>query len=104
VTRTLAISIEPIVDEVGDRSASGSYLVAFDKATGDLLGQVEVDTNLHGGPMTYVHEGRQYILVAGGGESPGPGVPVEAVARPNAERPPRPPPRRAELVAFALPK
>ncbi len=105
VTKTLVVSIEPIVDELGDRTANGSRVVAFDKATGELLGQVEVDVNLHGGPMTYMHEGRQYILIAAGGERPGPGVPVEAVAVAGAVRPTRrEPPRKAELLAFALPR
>ena len=128
VTKTLVISIEPIVDEpglrgneqdanqsdrpsaggrmeLGDRSANGSYLVAFDKATGELLAQVEVDRSLHGGPMTYMHEGRQYILIAGGGERPGPGAPIEATAIADAPaRPKRQPPRKSELLAFALPE
>jgi len=89
----------------GDRSADGSYLVAFDKATGELLAQLEVDRSLHGGPMTYMHEGRQYILIAGGGERPGPGPSIAKTA--IADAPPRPrrqPPRKAELVAFALPE
>ena len=105
VTRTLVVSIEPILDELGDRAATGSYLDAFDKATGELLAQVEVDRALHSSPMTYMHEGRQYILVAGGGERPGPGVPVEATAAVGAAPPPpRQPPRKSELLAFALPE
>ena len=105
VTKTLIVSIEPIVDELGDRSADGSYLVAFDKATGDLLAQLEVDRSLHGGPMTYMHEGRQYILVAGGGERPGPGPSIASTAIADAPPPPpRPPPRKSELLAFALPE
>ncbi len=128
VTKTLVVSIEPIVDEpglrgneqdanqsdrpsaggrmeLGDRSANGSYLVAFDKATGELLAQLEVDRSLHGGPMTYTHEGRQYILIAGGGERPGPGPSIATTA--IADAPPRPrrqPPRKSELLAFALPE
>ena len=128
VTKTLVISIEPILDEpglrgneqdanqsdrpsaggrmeLGDRAATGSYLDAFDKATGKLLAQVEVDRALHSSPMTYMHEGRQYILVAAGGERPGPGVPVEATAAVGAAPPPpRQPPRKSELLAFALPE
>ena len=84
---------------------AGSYLDAFDKATGELPTQVEVDRALHSSPMTYMHEGRQYILVASGGESPGPGVPVEATAAVDAgPRPKRLPPRKSELLAFALPE
>ena len=55
--------------------------------------------------MTYMHEGRQYILVASGGERPGPGIPVEATAAVDAApRPKRQPPRKSELLAFALPE
>lgn len=105
LTKTLLITIEPIVDELGDRAANGSYLDAFDKATGELLAQVKVERNLHSSPMTYMYEGRQYILVAGGGERPGPGVSIsEALAAGGAERPAtRQPPRKSELLAFALP-
>ena len=105
MTKTLVISIEPIVDELGDRSANGSHLVAFDKATGELVARVEVDRSLHGGPMTYLHEGRQYILIAGGGERPGPGPSIASTAIADAPpRPPRQPPRKSELLAFALPR
>ena len=55
--------------------------------------------------MTYMHEGRQVILIAGGGERPGPGAPIESVAVAGATRPaPRHPPRKSELLAFALPE
>jgi quinoprotein glucose dehydrogenase len=104
VTKTLLVTIEPIVDELGDRSANGSFLDAYDKATGELLAQIEVDRNLHGSPMTYQHEGRQYILVAGGGENPGPGPPIEATAAAGSEtRRASPTARKSELLAFALP-
>ena len=80
LTKTLLISYLSKRGEVG-RSANGSYLRAFDKATGEPLGEVDVGVRLHGAPMTYMHAGRQYIAVAGGG-------------------------RRGddELVAFALPQ
>ncbi|MDX1385915.1 MAG: PQQ-binding-like beta-propeller repeat protein, partial [Thermoanaerobaculia bacterium] len=105
VTKTLLVTIEPIVDELGDRAAHGSYLDAYDKATGELLAQVEVDVNLHSSPMTYLHEGRQYIAIAGGGERPGPGLDISQRARPGAEEPEdRLPPRKSWLLAFALPQ
>ena len=50
-------------------------------ATGELIAQIEVDRSLHGQLMTYLHEGRQYIAVAGGGDR-----------------------EKAELIAFALPR
>ncbi len=66
VTRTLLIGFVA-VDEDGNRSAEGGLLRAYDKATGELLAEVETDIWLHGPPMTYMHQGRQYIVVAGGG-------------------------------------
>jgi len=68
------------VDENAPR-AEGVYLRAMDKATGEVLAQIEVDRSLHGAPITYFHDGRQYIAVAGGG---------------GAEK--------QELVVFALPQ
>ena len=106
VTKTLLVTIEPIVDELGDRSANGSFLDAYDKATGELLAQIKVDVNLHSSPMTYMHEGSQYILVAGGGEVPGPGVPIEQAvsAGPGASsRRQTAPATKSWLLAFALP-
>ena len=82
VTKTLLITFLVDVDELGDRSkARGSWLQAYDKATGKLLGQVKVDRHLHSSPMTAMHDGRQYILVASGG-----------VTEPS------------ELIAFGLPR
>ena len=56
----------------------GPRLVAYDKTDGDLLGSVDLPRGVIGAPMTYMHDGRQYIAVTIGGEPP-------------------------ELVAFALP-
>ena len=81
VTKTLLISFLATLDELGDRVAHGGFLRAQDKATGQLLGQVEIDRSLHGAPCTYMYEGRQYIAVAGGGGS-----------------------EKAELVVFSLPE
>ena len=106
VTKTLLVTFEPILDELGDRSANGSFLDAYDKATGELVAQIEVGVTLHSSPMTYMYEGRQYILVAGGGETPGPGVPIEQAvsAGPGgSSRRQTAPPRRSWLLAFALP-
>lgn len=81
VTKTLLITFLVDVDELGDRSkARGSWLQAYDKKTGKLVGSVKVDRHLHSSPMTIVENGRQYILIAGGGVS-----------------------EPAELIAFALP-
>lgn len=80
VTKTLLITFLVDTDELANRKVRGSWLQAYDKATGELLGQVKVDRHLHGSPMTCMANGRQYILVASGG-----------VTEPS------------ELLAFALP-
>ncbi len=67
ITKTLLITFQAKLDELGDREADGAYLQAYDKATGELLAQVETNRSLHSSPMTYMHEGRQYIAIAGGG-------------------------------------
>lgn len=66
ITRTLLISYLAQKDEI-NADAHGSILVAHDKMTGALLAEVMVDQRLHGPPMSYMHDGRQYIAVAGGG-------------------------------------
>ena len=83
ITRTLLVTFQAKLDELGDRRAHGAFLQAYDKATGELLAQVETDRSLHGSPMTYMHEGRQYVVVAGGGGRGG---------------------EPAELIAWALPE
>ena len=66
ITKTLLISYLAQKDEI-DPEAHGSILVAHDKMTGDLLGEVLVDQRLHGPPMSYQVGDNQYIAVAGGG-------------------------------------
>ena len=66
VTKSLVISYLASKDEIGPEE-TGSILVAFDKATGRKEGQVIVDQRLHGPIMSYQHEDKQYIAVAGGG-------------------------------------
>ena len=56
----------------------GPRLVARDKATGATVGSVDLPAGAIGTPMTYMHEGRQFIALTVGGDIP-------------------------ELVSFALP-
>mgnify|MGYP001215663366 CR=1 FL=1 len=65
LTKILVVTHLAQKDEI-DLDADGSILVAFDKATGVKVGQVMVDKRLRGPVMSYHHEGRQYIAVAGG--------------------------------------
>ncbi len=60
-------------------SKSDYYLRAFDKRTGKMLWERQLDIAPHGAPMTYMVNGRQHVVVAAGG----------------AREP-------AELIAFAL--
>ena len=48
----------------------GPRLVAYDKASGELLGSVDLPGGAIGTPMTYMLDGRQYIALTVGGEAP----------------------------------
>lgn len=50
----------------GDGSDGTPYLYAIDKKTGEQLGKVEVPERSSYGMMTYVHEGKQYIMLQTG--------------------------------------
>jgi quinoprotein glucose dehydrogenase len=78
VTKTLVIAGESgtITLPSGQKSA---MMRAYDKRTGKEMGAVEMPAGQTGSPMTYLLNGKQYIVVAVGGNIP------------------------AELVAFALP-
>jgi|TARA_Y100000310_G_scaffold337351_1_gene424208 quinoprotein glucose dehydrogenase len=80
VTKTLLITYISKADEHRDATKQGSYLRAYNKSTGEFIAQVDVESRLHGAPITYLTGGRQYIAIAAGGR-----------AEPQ------------ELVAFALP-
>ena len=54
----------------------GAMLRAYDKATGEEVGAVYMPTGVSGSPMTYMHEGRQYVVTA----ISGPGFPGELIA------------------------
>ena len=66
ITKTLLISYLAAKDEISPEE-TGSILVAHDKATGDLIGEVNVALRLHGPIMSYQIEDKQYIAIAGGG-------------------------------------
>ena len=70
-TQTLVISGEggTITTAPGER---GAMLRAYDKATGEERGAVAIPAAQTGSPMTYMLDGKQYIvLAAGGGIRPG---------------------------------
>jgi quinoprotein glucose dehydrogenase len=81
-TKTLVIAGEGDV-HTNDDGETVALLRAYDKATGeDVEGQVEMPAKQTGSPMTYLHDGKQYIVVA--------------VSRSGADA-------GAELIAYALP-
>ena len=51
-------------------TGDGPRLVAYDKATGETLAWVDLPGGAIGTPMTYLLDGRQYIALTVGGESP----------------------------------
>ena len=51
-------------------------LRAHDKETGEIVAEIELPSHQTGVPMTYMHDGRQYIVAAVAGR----GVPAELVA------------------------
>jgi glucose dehydrogenase len=64
VTETLLI--------YGEGRSGDALLHAVDKRTGEELGRVEIPAPTTTAPMTFMHEGRQYIVAAiGGGGLPG---------------------------------
>jgi quinoprotein glucose dehydrogenase len=74
-TATLVIAGEAgfVTNPQGQR---GAYLRAYDKATGKDAGAVFMPAGQTGAPMTYMVNGKQYIVVAVGG----PGFPAELLA------------------------
>ena len=74
-TKTLVVigDAEATTGEDGVRSG---WLRAYDKKTGAEVGQVRMPTRQTGTPITYLHNGQQYILLGVGG----PGSPGELIA------------------------
>ena len=69
LTKTLFITHVRNFESWDASRPNGSFLVAYDKFTGKVLGQVKTDITLNSVPITYMHEGRQFIVVPGGGGS-----------------------------------
>ena len=71
VTKTLLIAGEGGVVTMAD-GRRGAFLRAYDKATGADAGTVYMPAGQSGSPMTYLFNGRQYIVLAISGQgSPG---------------------------------
>ena len=80
VTKTLLI-VNSGGRYFADEGAAASTLAAYHKSNGEYLGAISLPAVPSGNPMTYAHEGKQYLVVAVGGG---------AAVTP-------------ELIAFALP-
>jgi glucose dehydrogenase len=68
-TKTLLFVSEG--DQINVRTppnGGGKKLRAFDKATGKVLWETDLDAGTTGTLMTYLHKGKQYIVVAIGGQ------------------------------------
>jgi quinoprotein glucose dehydrogenase len=63
VTRMLVIAGDPLPTTAPDRPR-GAMLRAYDKASGKEVGAVYMPAQQSGSPMTYMHKGRQFIVVA----------------------------------------
>jgi quinoprotein glucose dehydrogenase len=63
VTKTLVIMGDPIVTTTPEHPR-GAMLRAYDKATGKQVGAVYLPAPQSGSPMTYMINGKQYIVVA----------------------------------------
>ena len=66
VTKTLLVSALS-----AGGSDGGPRLVARNKSTGAVVGSIDLPAGAIGTPMTYLHEGAQYIALTVGGEVPG---------------------------------
>jgi quinoprotein glucose dehydrogenase len=62
ITKTLVIAGDPQVTAPPGRNR-GAMLRAYDKKTGEQVGEVLLPAPVVGHPMTYTVNGRQYIIV-----------------------------------------
>jgi quinoprotein glucose dehydrogenase len=80
VTKTLLFLGEGITSELGisriPAYGGGKMFRAFDKQTGDVIWEMELPGGVTGAPMTYLLDGKQYIVVAVGWED----TPAELIA------------------------
>jgi quinoprotein glucose dehydrogenase len=68
VTKTLVVMGDPVFTTVPGRPR-GAMLHAYNKATGEEVGAVWMPAPQSGSPMTYMIDGKQYIIVAVSGGS-----------------------------------
>ncbi len=68
VTKTLLL-VNSGARYVEDEVASASAITAYHKDNGEYLGSIPLPAVPYGNPITYLHDGRQYIVVAVGSGS-----------------------------------
>ncbi len=68
ITKTLVIMGDPVATTTPEHPR-GAMLRAYDKATGQQVGAVFIPAPQSGNPMTYMVDGKQYIVVAVSGGS-----------------------------------
>src|SRR5215469_3937902 len=74
LTKTLLIVGDSSDAVMGQAGVSGpAKLRAFDKATGKVIAELDLPVGTTGGPMTYIADGKQYLVVPVGGRSYGAG-------------------------------
>ena len=64
VTKTLVVVGDPTVTHPPNRPQGGAMLRAYDKVNGKEVGAVWMPAAQSGSPMTYMVDGKQYIIVA----------------------------------------
>jgi quinoprotein glucose dehydrogenase len=63
ITKTMLVVGDPQMTTVGSRGRA-AMLRAYDKKTGQQIGEVAMPAAISGSPMTYSIDGKQYIIVA----------------------------------------
>ena len=72
VTKTLLFVTKAIKNNPRTPPGGGRKFRALDKASGRTLWETEFESGATGAPMTYVHQGKQYVVLAiGGNQHPG---------------------------------
>ena len=66
LTKTLLFTTQ-FEDRMHNGKRVSGYLRAFNKQTGALLYEWPLDLAPSGVPMTYMHDGKQYVVLAAGG-------------------------------------
>jgi quinoprotein glucose dehydrogenase len=67
LTKSLLFIIQAKFDKSRmTRQGDSGVMRAFDKKTGEKVWQHDIEITPHGTPMTYMHEGKQYVVLAAG--------------------------------------